>query len=234
MKHCRRELILLVMKNVSQHLLFVWSGIFLDICHWNLVKDWGNLKESSLYTSGLFRNNPSRVRTLDSTVYTQPCVYVQLWTMRYFLVTPCNLCAVVASFRFTGICIITIFCFFSFFLNSFFSPEPCVRRINIASVKSTVILLGCEFESPGCNHFIQLSLDVIQVFDFLRVQWILFDFIFQHHQVTFKGFLFNFFWKMLEFNILNIANICSIHFFPIVVFPLERMIWSPFHTNHSA
>ena len=129
------------MKWVAHQYIFALSGVFLDVWHWNLTRDW------FVYKRFILKHFILSLHSRYNCVHRAMCVR-PVWNVRYLLVMPCNLCAVVASLRFRGICIIAIFVGLFFIL---FSLMSFVRGTNITSVKSTVIFLCYEFDTLDAN-----------------------------------------------------------------------------------
>ena len=151
----------------------------------------GISNKSDLVRSGLFRNKPSQILMLESTVYTQPCVYVQLWTMRYFLWHLAIYMMLWHHLDWQRNCIITILCFFRFYLIvSFF--WDLFWRINVAPVKHAVILFCCQFDPSGCKFSIKFDLDIFPFIGDFRVQKVLFELFLYHCNLVFERYLLYF------------------------------------------
>lgn len=91
-----------------------------------------------------------------------------------------------------------------FLLNSswFIFSTTLVRRINITSIKCTIIFLDYELESSGWNPFFSWFWTLSNLWFSWNSMDLFFYFHLQYRHFTFKRFLL-IFWKLLEFNILN-------------------------------
>ena len=188
---------------------------FAQCCHWDSAmsqyQNWDGARlgpdiHKRFISKQTMSNSDSWENCIDLTMSVCPVVN------EVFFVTP--LCAGVASLILTGFASYLSFdSFFSFWF--FLSSKSFVGEgVSVASVKCAVILFAVSLKHLDAISLFNLIRIFFQFIGILRVLSTFCRLFLQWCYQAFKIYLHQLFWNMFKFNIIHIANIHCVYFFP--------------------